>query len=99
MSFHHAECMSLREFAGRRTSCLTNVDGNLVLKRTHTYYYQVQTQMYVCGVQAADFVIWFPDGLFVETVAVDHSLVKEFLPRLEKFYISHYLPAVHAALM
>ena len=52
-----------------------------------------------CGVEAADFVIWFPDGLFVETVAVDHSLVKEFLPRLEKFYFLHYLPAVHAALM
>ena len=38
--------------------CLNeNTDGTLTLDRSHAYYYQVQTQIFVCGVEYADFVV------------------------------------------
>jgi len=39
-------------------SCLELRDGELHLKRSHNYYYQVQTQLLATGRQCCDFVIW-----------------------------------------
>ena len=37
--------------------CLKNVDGHLQLDHTHTYYYQVQSQLFVCNVEYGDFCV------------------------------------------
>ena len=42
---------------GTRAFCL---DADCRLQTDHTYYAQVQLQMYVCDVPKADFVIWSP---------------------------------------
>ena len=42
---------------GTRAFCL---DADCRLRTDHTYYAQVQLQMYVCDVPKADFVIWSP---------------------------------------
>ena len=35
--------------------CLKKIDGSLSLDKTHAYYYQVQTQMFVCDVSYCEF--------------------------------------------
>ena len=37
--------------------CIKTADGKLQLKRTHNYYYQVQTQMFVSGYSSTLFII------------------------------------------
>ena len=37
--------------------CLKMVDGQLCLDRTHSYYYQVQCQLFVCDVEYGDFCV------------------------------------------
>ena len=39
------------------TFCLIEHDGKLKLRRDHTCYYQIQTQMHICGVNYCDFVV------------------------------------------
>ena len=38
--------------------CMVNEGGKWTLKRDHTYFYQVQLQLHVCGMNYADFVVW-----------------------------------------
>ena len=46
--------------------CLQEHEGTLCLDRNHAYYYQVQTQMFVCNVTYCDFcVCTFPSGLCI----------------------------------
>ena len=37
--------------------CLKESDGSLSLDCTHSYYYQIQTQMFVCNVEYSDFCV------------------------------------------
>ena len=37
---------------------LENVSGNLVLKKNHAYYYQVQLQIKLYGTRYCDFIVW-----------------------------------------
>ena len=37
--------------------CLKNNLGHIHLDTSHAYYYQVQTQMFVCDVEYCDFVV------------------------------------------
>ena len=37
--------------------CLKQLDGKLHLDHKHAYYYQVQTQLFVCDVEYADFCV------------------------------------------
>ena len=39
------------------TFCLKKVDGSLRLDNSHTYYYQIQTQLFVCDVEYCDFCV------------------------------------------
>ncbi|KAH9379544.1 hypothetical protein HPB48_004257 [Haemaphysalis longicornis] len=38
----------LSDLLSDKNGCVTEVDGELELKKTHRYYYQVQLQMFVC---------------------------------------------------
>ena len=62
-------------------SCLiASSDGSSHLDRNHRYYYQVQTQLFICNVEYCDFcVCTFPDGkpsLFIERVYKDAGFWK-----------------------
>jgi len=60
--------------------CLKEIDGRLCLDTTHSYYYQVQTQLFVCNVEYSDFVVC--------TFASDHedSIHMERLNRNNEFW-------------
>lgn len=49
---------SIEDIAVRKQSCLTRGEAGLLkLNRSHAYYYQVQTQMFVCNVAYCDFCV------------------------------------------
>ena len=39
---------SIETCVARSKTCLSNVDGSMHLSKAHRYYYQVQTQLFVC---------------------------------------------------
>ena len=46
--------------------CIVEKSGKMVLSSSHSYYYQIQTQMYVTNLPWCDFVVWTPvEDLFV----------------------------------
>ena len=56
--------------------CLPQEDqknGQWILRRDHTYYYQVQTQLNVCNLSYCDFVVWTERGSAVESITVDST--------------------------
>ncbi|XP_075550050.1 uncharacterized protein LOC142583458 isoform X1 [Dermacentor variabilis] len=65
---------------------LENVNGKLTLKRTHPYYFQVQTQMAVCKTTYCNFVVWTPLSVYIERVAEDNTFLSSMLPSTKKFF-------------
>ena len=49
----------------------TDRNGNMKLDTTHAYYYQVQTQLGVCGLKSAFFVVWNRVSMHIETIDLD----------------------------
>ncbi len=48
--------------------------GDLKLDKRHAYYYQVQTQLGVCGFDSAYFVVWTEEDLHQEEILFDETL-------------------------
>ena len=67
-------------------SALEEKDGKVTLKKNHVHYYQLQFQMYCCNVFKADYVLWSPKGVFIETVDFDLSFVEEKLIICKAFF-------------
>lgn len=62
--------------------------GLVKLKVGHDYYYQVQGQMAVVGVQWCDFVIWTLSFMHVERIHYNEAFWKDkCLPQLSSFYM------------
>ena len=77
--------------------CLEEVYGILTLDTSHSYYYQVQTQLFVCDVEYFDFCIWTFASEGEENVHIEQ--IKNFtfwneicVPRAEKFFRTCLLP-------
>ena len=71
------------------------INGEVRLKETHNYYFQVQGQMYVAGLQWVDFVVWFGADcdIFLQRIQFDDvSWYSHHLPALNHFYRSAFLP-------
>ena len=62
----------------RKIFCLQlSEGGGLKLSKTHSYYYQVQTQIYVCNKDFADFVVWTEKDVHIERVPPDEAFWNE----------------------
>ena len=68
------------------------VQNNLQLKTNSAYYYQVQMQMYILGVQWCDFVVWTMKGIHMITIPVDESFMSTVAVKLEKFWLTQVAP-------
>lgn len=54
------EC-TLEEVAnGSKPFCVQSTPDGLVLDRSHSYFHQVQVQLFVCKAKFCDFVVWSP---------------------------------------
>ena len=75
--------------------CLQNNDGNLLLKRSHQYFYQVQAQLYVTGLPWCDFVVWTPNKeIYVERIHYDQSFIEQAIAKARIFYFDLFLPSI-----
>lgn len=72
--------------------CMEFREDKWVLKRNHHYFYQVQTQLNVCKLSYADFVVWTEDGMACERIYVDYNLFEELLDTIKHFFIYAVLP-------
>ena len=64
------------------------------LKHSHQYYYQVQTQLYVCQLTYADFVVWTGNGMVYERISLNEKFFEELLDTLKHFFIYGVLPEI-----
>ena len=71
------------------TSCTA---GKWKLSREHTYYYQVQAQLNICGVQYGDFVVWSKEEVIIERIYLDRSFFEDLMSRVENFFMHSVLP-------
>ena len=71
------------------------IDGKLHLKRTHTYYHQVQLQLYVTSdmqCKWCDFCVYTTCGILVERIYLDPLWESTFCSQLDTYYMDHILP-------
>ena len=82
--------------AAASSSCLSVLGESLSLKKSHTYYYQVQHQMFVTDCDWADFVVWTPRETHVQRIVRDRAFFEGVLPKLHDFFFGHLLPALYS---
>ena len=70
------------------------INGKLQLKRNHSYYHQIQGQLYITNQICCDLVIWTLKDFQIIRILRDSS----WEPNLEiliDFYYSHFLPSLN----
>ena len=75
-----------------KVSCKENVARKIQLRKSHQYYYQIQTQAFVCNVNYCDSVIWTEEGLHHDRMEPDHALWDEICERATGFFKRAVLP-------
>jgi len=77
------------------SSCLGLKDGILSLKKNSLHFYQILMQLYVTERKWCDYVVWSPNGIFIERINksaatdVDWNSLKL---KLEKFWLEDLAP-------
>ena len=68
-------------------------DGNMMLDRIHSYYYQCQMQLNVTDRSYCDFVVWSEtDKFYCERILPDNDFISEQLQLAERFFHLAILP-------
>ena len=88
---------SLKESVSKKKKnlCLRlAANGELELKPTHPYYFQIQGQLNICQIPSCDLVIYTNrKEIFIQTIARDQTLwISKMLPKLTSFYHNYILP-------
>ena len=72
--------------------CLEEVNGQLMLKRDHAYYYQVQCQLAVSEASYCDFFLWSKKEHYMERIYFDEIFWNQKVAKAENFFINCILP-------
>jgi len=79
--------------------CLKEVNDKLTLDQMHSYYYQVQTQSFVCDTQYSDFCVYTfasdgdEENVHIERLDRNESFwLEECVPKAGKFFRTCLLP-------
>ena len=74
--------------------CCLMIDGKLCLKRNHTYYHQVQLQLFVASDRChwCDFCVYTTKDVGVERIYLDEQWVQNVCPKLDEYFFDHILP-------
>ena len=91
--FDTVECGAI----DKESYLVPDADGSLHIDCTHAYYYQIQTQLFVCNVDYGDFcVCTFPTGadpsLHVERISPDPDLWSSCIEASTQFFKFCLLP-------
>ena len=71
-------------------------DNGLHLKHSHTYYHQVQFQLFV-GIDQydwCDFCVYAPKGTEVERIWLDSEWCEKSIVELDSYYDAHVIPEI-----
>ena len=96
--YSHREESVLSAALNDNKFCLKMDNGELHLSHEHAYYYQVQTQMFVCNVNYCDFcVCTFPleeeeSSPHIERITRDDEFWKDCLIKAKTFFTTCLLP-------
>ena len=83
----------ISDAAGKKNFCLKKDElGNIYLDKSHAYYYQVQAQIFICGVEYCDFVVWTMQDLFVQRILPDRELWANSVRAATEFFSTCLLP-------
>ena len=91
---------NFEDYIQQKNSCLEKVNGHFQLKKTHSYYFQVQQQLFsVPDVKYCDFVVCAIDKmknihLVVQRIYPDIEHWNRVLPKLEIFWTICILPEI-----
>ena len=77
--------------SGMQTMEMKIQNGELKLKRSHAYYWQVQGQILLTGCSWCDFVICAQEDVLVERIYKDLQVSKTIREKVDHFYFYHYL--------
>ena len=58
----------------------------VVLKRDHEYYYQVQLQLFITEKEYCDFVVWANSDWFCERIYLDNHFIFDCISKALMFY-------------
>ena len=78
--------------AANKCDSLTINNGCIQLKRTHSYYYQVQMAMFYTKREWCDFILRTTIDYHCEWVQFDEYFCTRLLPSLRQFYVTAILP-------
>ena len=70
---------------------LNTVQGKAYLRKTHKYYYHVQGQLAISGLQWCDFVTDTHTDITVERIFRDEELILFMRQKLDEFYFNIYM--------
>ena len=83
---------TVEEASQDKRFCLHEVNGQLLLKEDHQYYYQVQTQIFITQRKYCDFVVWTEESLYIQRIFADDSFLNNMLRQMTMFYVKCILP-------
>ncbi len=67
-------------------------ENELKLKKDHSYYYQIQTQIYCTDRAYCDFVVFTNKECYIERIYRDDELWMEIVQKAEKLFVHAVLP-------
>ncbi|KAG8174582.1 hypothetical protein JTE90_005246, partial [Oedothorax gibbosus] len=90
--------LELEELAERSNFCLVKTEGQWELKRSHSYYYQVQRQLALSNLTECVFALFYkpPNCVHTEIISFDRNFWLDMFEELNEFYLRYYLPALMA---
>ncbi len=65
--------------------------GKLELQQTHAYYWQVQGQMLMTGINWCDFVVSTEEDVLIQIIYRDNGVLDVIREKVDRFYFSVYL--------
>ena len=64
----------------------------MTLDKNHTYYYQVQAQIELCGAKYCDFVVWSENELYIERIYPNKDFIRNAFDKASTFIRVGVLP-------
>lgn len=93
---YSARDCSVAEAAADKDFCLSDVNGELHLKADHSYYYQVQAQIFITKRDYCDFVVWTLKDMTVERIFPDRTFWDKAVEKATLFFNVGILPELVA---
>ncbi|XP_076843798.1 uncharacterized protein LOC143526239 isoform X2 [Brachyhypopomus gauderio] len=73
-------------------SYLEAKQGTLQLKRHHNYYWQIQGQMLITGMDWCDFVVFAEEDMLVQRILKDAEVINTIKQKVDHFFFYIYMP-------